>query len=100
MQKNSNSTNAENSINAEKFRIDSSSVQIASAFYLAKSHNKMQKYSINVHLIPVIQIIQKNSNKAEKYRKFRKIQKMLKNSENILKFRKMQENSESIAALF
>jgi hypothetical protein len=76
-------------------------MQKNSVFYPAKSHHKMQKYSINVHLIPVI--IQKNSNKAEKYRKYRKIQKMLKNSENTVKFRrsrKMQKNSESIAAMF
>jgi hypothetical protein len=61
-----------NSINPEKCRIDSSSVQIASAFYPAKSHNKMQKHSINAHLIPEIHIIQKN---AEKFNECRKIQK-------------------------
>jgi hypothetical protein len=41
-----------NSEIAVKFRIGSSSVSIASAFYPIKNHKKTQQNSINAHLMP------------------------------------------------
>jgi hypothetical protein len=58
--------NAENSKNAVKFRIDSSSFIIASAFYPIKSHKKCRKMHRN----------SENSKITEKCRKIPKMQQI------------------------
>jgi hypothetical protein len=50
-----------NSKNSEKFRIDGSFIFIASAFYPAKSHKKLQKNSIDANSILKLRKMQKNS---------------------------------------
>jgi hypothetical protein len=50
-----------NSKSSEKLRTDSGSIFISTALYPAKNKKKIHKYSIDVQLIPKIQVIQKNS---------------------------------------